>query len=187
MSRNPPPSNTLQQIFNLNANTPGKFLLPAVQGTMDVSQQWPLAENLRVFDFTAIAGTNQVVISNPPATFHELIINCFFTTNTAGATHSNLFKTNSKNSGPTANITLARFDLTNLTQIAYIGGFYFQNVAAATAGNIFQSGLKAVYIPFPYTLTVSYTGATGGEVVTLRTLSMRLPGSQPFEALLNLL
>jgi len=150
---------------------------------MDVSQQWPLTETLRIFDFTSVAGINTIILSAPPSGFHELIIGCFFGTNTSNVIHIwNLFKISSKQTNPSAFINLARVENTTVQQIAFIGSFYeFGNPV------VVQYGLKNVYIPFPWTLQLSFNSAGPGEIVTLRTLSMRLPGSQPFQALFNLL
>lgn len=186
MSRvSPPPGrNILQQVFNLNPNTPSALLLPAVQGVMDVSQQWPLAELLKVFDYHSAGGTVQVVLSQPPAGFHELVFGAWFTTNTPAANKfSVLFKTNTQASGPTANITEERVSVDVQSQVPLIQGEYYQGGGS----NIVLDGVQGIYVPFPFSLTHAYVGSANGDVVTLRTLSLRLPGSQPFSSILGLL
>lgn len=176
------PSNKQQQIYNINPNTPGSLLLPAVQGVMDTSVQWPLNQLLKVFDYTAAAGTNSKVISAPPNQFHELIISAYFTISSGGTAQSVLFTTNSANSGPTANQGISRIALgASLTQVPLIGTGQFYGGSVVVTGTSLP-----FYVPFPYTVTHSVVGAVGGESVTLRTISIRLPASQPFQALLDL-
>jgi hypothetical protein len=192
MPPTPPSENFLQQIFNLNANTPGKYLLPAVQGTMDVTNQWPLAEQFKNFDFNAPGGGGQVdtTISQPPSGFHELVVNCWFTTNPTGSPRTvELQKAFTNLPVAQNNVPLLHVDMTAAgftLQAALIGGAVFQNIPIATSSNIYQTGLKAVYVPFPQKLFVRYT-TPAADVCTLRTISLRLPGSQPFVSLFNLL
>jgi hypothetical protein len=176
------PSNKQQQIYNINPNTPGSLLLPAVQGVMDTSVQWPLNQQLKVFDYTAAAGTNSRVLSAPPNQFHELLISAYFTISVGGTAQSVLFTTNAANSGPTANQGISRILLSaTLTQVPLIGPGQFYG------GSVVVTGTTApFYVPFPYTVTHSVVGAAGGESVTLRTISLRLPASQPLQALLEL-
>jgi hypothetical protein len=174
--------NVLQSIFNLRANTPGKLLLPDVHGTMDVSQQWPLPYNLTPLDYTAVAGTNTKVIAAPKAGFHQLVVHAYYTMSVPAATkRSALFLTNTKATGPTANITLQSVDMVTLSQVPLVNAGYFQDGTV-----VYIKGLHTVYVPFPFTLSHSLTHAAGAEVCTLRVITLQLPDSQPFTSLLGL-
>lgn len=178
----PPPSNRFQQVYNINPNLPAAYLLPAVQGTMDVSQQWPLALQLKVFDYTAPVGTSSTVISRPPSNSHELLVSVYITISSPATQTFVLFMTNTQNSGPTANTGLSRIACSaTVSQAPLIGSGLFYGGSATIYGTP-----APLYVPFPYSVTVSVVGAAGGESVTLRSLSMRLPASQPFTALLDL-
>ncbi len=179
--------NRLQQEIGSVSFLAATLLCGPVQGILDVSIQWPLEQQIEVFDFTAAAGTNLVTLAAPDAKHHMLVTYAFATlTNPGGGAgkFSTLFIQNGVNALGSQAITIQNMELTNLDQLPLINAFHHRVSAQPADFNVW--GLPAVYVRNPFALVWAVGGMAGAEGVFCRTMTIELPRTQPLSSLINL-
>jgi hypothetical protein len=173
--------NQLRDLFNKRPNLPGSLLLPSTQGSMDVSQLWPLNMVMNNQDYIAVNGNNLKIISAPPVGFHDLVIHAYFAQNAAGAGKvSDLFLQNNSTNVAVGRQIIQVVNLDVLTQTALINSRFYP---PGPGTGPYIVGVRPVYVPYPWQLQHLYVGGIAGENVVLRSIYIRLPDCQPFYSL----
>jgi hypothetical protein len=175
--------NDLVRYFQRSPFLAGKSLAPdaQVQPIMDLSLEWPLRPQTIRKDFTATAGTNQIVLVDPPKEQHVIVAYGLFFTPTPLATQSiHLFMQEEGTPSGITGIDLEVFQLAaNRNQIPLV------NSHVINADGVFLEGVGAVYVPGSHQLVFALTGAAGGEVCQLRILTYTFPATQPLNNLIE--
>jgi hypothetical protein len=173
-----PEHSDIHRFFNRTPSLAVRSMREDVQGTMDLSLNWPLAPLPKTFDYVAIAGTNNVTIAAPDTGTHMMVTFGMFTTSMPELGQASVLFLQEKNT-PLMPVQLQIVQLTpGRTQVPLVNG--------NTLGNdgIVLSGIRQVYVPAGYFLIHSYTAAIGGETVGLNTLNFIFPETQPLSTLL---
>lgn len=179
MSR--PSMSDLKRFFNRTPFLAGQVMKDEVTPTMDASLEWPLAPVLRNNGYTALAGTNLRTLASPRKGTHMLVVYGFFTTSAPAAGDFSVLFIQQKGV-PTA------VNAANLMVVELAAGRLnvpLINSVAQDAAGIFSQGVRSVYIPHGFELIHAYTGAAGGEVVTLRSMDYTFPETQPLSTLIE--
>ncbi len=171
----------LKRFFQRTPFLAARNMREDVQPTMDASLEWPLFPILQNLGYTAAAGSNTKILASPRSGTHVVMVYAFFTTDVPAIGDASALFIKQKNVA--TGISATNLSIVNLTPGR--GLIPLINSVAVDDNGLFLTGVRTVYVPAGFELVHLYSGAAGGEAVTLRTQRYEFPETQPVTSLIS--